>query len=381
LEASVDLRNYLRNVLTPLNEMERILDILAVAVPEAERLGDYARAGWLSSGIANTLLGIGENRRAVEEGLRALDLADRVQEVALRAVTFYRLGASHYTLGNFGQAQECLREGLRWAAGDRVVHLPMGTTSIPGVISRSWLAMSESETGNFPEAVQLAGEAVRLAPTDQPFSRYPALWALGHVLLRRGDLDQAASALEEGLEIGRTSSILNWYPLCAATLGHVLTLTGQHAKGLTLLEDAAHRGSTPRIHLHHALRIAWLGEAYLHAGRVDEARSRSVEALDRAVAYGERGHEAWILRLHGDIAAYPSSSDVQAAQRHYRQALELAGSLGMRPLVAHCHLALGRLHRGGGDSGQAEQHLVRALAMYREMEVPRWLDKVQQELE
>ena len=41
LETSVDLRSYLRNVLTPLDAMDRILDNLAAAVPQAERLGDY----------------------------------------------------------------------------------------------------------------------------------------------------------------------------------------------------------------------------------------------------------------------------------------------------------------------------------------------------
>ena len=29
---------------------------------------------------------------------------------------------------------------------------------------------------------------------------------------------------------------------------------------------------------------------------------------------------------------------------HYRQALALADELGMRPLVAHCHLGLGKLY-------------------------------------
>jgi class 3 adenylate cyclase/tetratricopeptide (TPR) repeat protein len=375
LGASVDLRNSLRNVLTPLDELDRALDHLTAALPQAERLGDRTRLGWVLSGLANTLFGVGETRHAVEQGVRALDLASRAEDAGLRATTLYRLGAGHYTLGDFGQARERFRQGLAWAAGDQAVHLPIGTTSVPGIVSRCWLAITEAETGSFPEAIRLAEEAVRLAPADQPFSRFPALWGLGHVRLRRGDLDQAAAALEEGLEIGRTWNIVNWYPICAATLGLARTLGGRHPEGLALLENAVQSGSR----FLHAPRIAWLSEAYLHAGRVDEARSQAAEALDRAVAYGERGHEAWIRRLHGDIAA--SSADVETAQRHYVQALELAAELGMRPLVAHCHLALGRLHRARGNRAQAEEHLARAVALYREMDIPAWLETAQAELE
>ncbi len=282
-------------------------------------------------------------------------------------------GPGHYTLGDFGRARECFREGLGWAAGDRPLHLPMGTTSVPGVVSRCWLAMTESETGSFQEAIQLAEEAVRLAGGDQPFSRFPALWALGYVHLRRGDLDQAVSALEEGLEVGRKWNIINWYPLCAATLGHVRTLAGRPTEGVTLLEDAVRRGSTPGIRLHHALRLAWLGEAYLRAGRVDEARSRAAEALDRAVAHEERGTQAWTLRLLAVIAAHPTASGADEARDYYRQALELAGQLGMRPLVAHCHLGLTKLYRQIGDQEKAEEHLAVARAMCREMGVSGWV--------
>jgi hypothetical protein len=42
----------------------------------------------------------------------------------------------------------------------------------------------------------------------------------------------------------------------------------------------------------------------------------------------------------------------------------------MRPLVAHCHLGLGKLHRRIGPREQAVEHLTTATAMYREMGMP-----------
>jgi hypothetical protein len=45
----------------------------------------------------------------------------------------------------------------------------------------------------------------------------------------------------------------------------------------------------------------------------------------------------------------------------------------MRPLVAHCHLGLGRIYRRTGKPEQAQEHLTIATTMYREMGMPFWL--------
>jgi CubicO group peptidase (beta-lactamase class C family) len=67
-----------------------------------------------------------------------------------------------------------------------------------------------------------------------------------------------------------------------------------------------------------------------------------------------------------DLAAQPDRFDAERAEAHYRQALALAESAAMRPLVAHCHLGLGRVFRRNGKEEQAQEHLS-AATMYREM--------------
>jgi hypothetical protein len=52
----------------------------------------------------------------------------------------------------------------------------------------------------------------------------------------------------------------------------------------------------------------------------------------------------------------------------------------MRPLVAHCHLGLGKLNRRTGDHGQARDHLATATTMYREMDMRFWLEQAEAEL-
>ena len=52
----------------------------------------------------------------------------------------------------------------------------------------------------------------------------------------------------------------------------------------------------------------------------------------------------------------------------------------MRPLIAHCHVGLGKLYRRIGNGQQAEEHLTTATAMMREMEMGLWLEKAETEL-
>ena len=45
----------------------------------------------------------------------------------------------------------------------------------------------------------------------------------------------------------------------------------------------------------------------------------------------------------------------------------------MRPLLAHCHLGLGKVYQRTGQREQAGEHLATATTMYRELEMRLWL--------
>ena len=52
----------------------------------------------------------------------------------------------------------------------------------------------------------------------------------------------------------------------------------------------------------------------------------------------------------------------------------------MRPLLAHCHVGLGKLYRGANDLKQAKVHLGNGVTMMREMEMGLWLERAEAEL-
>ena len=82
--------------------------------------------------------------------------------------------------------------------------------------------------------------------------------------------------------------------------------------------------------------------------------------------------KAHALCLAGDVASNGGAED---ADGYYREALASADELGMRPLVAQCHLGLGRPLPAHGQTGPGREHLTIATAMYREMDINFWLQQ------
>jgi tetratricopeptide (TPR) repeat protein len=126
--------------------------------------------------------------------------------------------------------------------------------------------------------------------------------------------------------------------------------------------------------------LSALAEAYLMVGRVQEAAACAANAVESARERGERGFEAWALRLHAEIALAAQPSDAAAAEERYREAKVRAGALEMRPLLAHCHLGLGKLYRRTGKHEQAREHLAIATTMFREMEMQFWPEQAEAEI-
>jgi tetratricopeptide (TPR) repeat protein len=120
-----------------------------------------------------------------------------------------------------------------------------------------------------------------------------------------------------------------------------------------------------------------LGEAYLLAGRLEEAQALAEQALALTRAHQEMGNQAYALRLLGEITARREPAAVDLAVACYQEALALADALGMHPLMAHCHRGLGTLYAAAGQQEQAHTALCTATALYRAMDMVFWLPQAE----
>jgi tetratricopeptide (TPR) repeat protein len=170
-----------------------------------------------------------------------------------------------------------------------------------------------------------------------------AYHGLGLLALRQGDLPRALPRLERALGICQNADLPVYFPLMAAALGAAYTMAGSVADAMPLLTQALEQSTGTETVVYQALSRLSLGEAHQLAGRLEDAHALAAGALPHAHEHQERGDQAYALRLLGEIAAHRDPPESDQAGDDYRQALALAEELGMRPLVASCHLGLGTL--------------------------------------
>jgi tetratricopeptide (TPR) repeat protein len=324
--------------------------------------------------------------RAVASGQRALAIGVTLGDFELQVTARYYLGLAYHQFGDYAHAIECFRTNVDVLKGD-LSRERFGMPGLPALLSRGRLIHSLGEVGEFAEASRLADEAVRMADAaDDLFSKALTYSAVGELCLARGQFPGAILTLERSLLL--CESVPIFLPWTSACLGYVRALTGHVADGLPLIEQAvaddrvqrggarlASAGGTLQV-----LVLARLGEGCLLAGRTDEALHWTHETLALSSELKMHGTEACALRLLGEISSHRDPPEIETAEQHYRQGLALAAERGMRPLVTHCHLGLGKLYWRTGKREQAQKHLTTAIAMYREMGMTYWLEQAETEL-
>lgn len=160
-------------------------------------------------------------------------------------------------------------------------------------------------------------------------------------------------------------------------LGQAYKLAGRIAEAVEVLEQGRDLAQSSSSNMVRPLILAHLAEAYELAGDQERALPLAHQAVELARAGGIRGGEAWALYFAAQAYARHATSESAQIRERYTWAMELAGKLGMRPLVACCHLAFGELAGKLGDRPEAQERLSMAQTMFRQMGMQFWLEKAQ----
>jgi class 3 adenylate cyclase/tetratricopeptide (TPR) repeat protein len=370
-EQAIDLRFALRTALQASGDLGRILTVLREAEALAAALDDPRRLGQVSIFMNQYFFITGDPDQAIVSCQRALAMASG--DVGLQAVANNYLGMAYHTQGEYQQAIAYCRRTVA-ALDDALRRERFGQVILPAVASRTFLGWSLAEMGQFAEGLAIGEEGCRIAEVvGLPGSLMFAYFGAGLPSLRQGDLLQTLPRLERAAGLCQEADLPLWFPWVAWALGSAYVLCQRVTDALMLLEQAVEQSASMGRWAYHALFVATLGEALLRAGHLVEAHHRAEQALAFARTHKERSHEAWALRVLGEMAAQRDPPDGAEAATYYRQSLALADALGMRPLVAHCHCGLGSLYTKIGRWDAARGELSAAIELYRAMEMTFWL--------
>ena len=380
LEQAVDVRLALRNSLWPLGDFEAGLGHLCDAERLAKELGDQRRLGWIAAYQSEHTRQTGHAANAPAFAERALAIAEELSDLSLQVAANYYFGSAYFAAGDYRRTDDFFSRILKLLEGDRFRER-CGLAGFPAAMSRSFWALALAQRGEFDQGMVQVQEGIRVAEVlDHPYSLIFALKACGHLPGSRGNFKHAVPLAERSLALSHDRNIAQLSPEVADVLGYLYALSGRVAESISLLEKALTAMESMGHLQWRSPLIVHLGEAHLLAGHLENALTVAGEGLTLACEHGHRGSEAWAHRLLGEIASQHDRPDVAKAEAHYGAAAALASELGMRPLVAHCHLGLCKLYRQTGKREQAHEPLTTATTMYREMNMQFWFRKAEAEM-
>jgi predicted ATPase/class 3 adenylate cyclase len=376
-EQAIDLRLALRTALAPSGDFRRVLAVLHEAETLAEALDDPRRLGQVFRFRSAHFRAMGMHDQAIAAAQRTLALATASGHGILHALANLQLGLSYRVQGDYRRAIHCLGQTVASLDGAQPRE-GFGAVYLPSVNSRSLLARCHAELGMFAAGRAFGDEGLQIAEAvTYPASLMVASHGVGLLALRQGDLYNALPRLERAMGICQEADYANYFHMVAAALGEAYTLGGRVADAVPLLMQALEQTVALDLVGFQVFCCLPLGEAQMWAGRLEEAQALAERALALAHEHQERGHQAYALRLLGEIAAQREPLEHTRAQAHYREALTLAEELGMRPLQAHCHRGLGTLYATLGQPEQARTELSAAIELYHAMDMTFWLPQTE----
>jgi class 3 adenylate cyclase/tetratricopeptide (TPR) repeat protein len=380
LEQALDIRLEMRPLLSQLAEARRAFEIVLEAQALAERLNDDHRRGLVFAFTTHHLASSAPGE-ALVAGRRALEIAERLGDLGLRLVTTDYLEQAHFWRGEYEKVVELATENLALLPRDWDAEF-FGNVAPVSVYDRNWLVQSLVQLGRFAEAAAHAADGIRVAEaTHHPNSIAIAHYAAGLLDLLRGDWTSARASIERPIALYRAGNAVMVARTAVCSSAWVLAQLGDGGQAESRLregEDLVERLSASGVVGYLGWTMHSLGRTYLLLGRLAEARALGERAI--AAVPEHTGVAAHARHLLGDVASHPDRFDADRGEAHYREALALATPRGMRPLVAHCHLGLGKLYRRTGTREQAQEHLTTATTMYREMDMRFWLERAEAEL-
>jgi tetratricopeptide (TPR) repeat protein len=372
---AIDLRLALGGALHILGEYGKCLILWDEAEALAQALDDWGRLAWVLAGMAQVRRNTGDHNGAIAAGQQAFELAAVLGESALQVQATHHLGMACYAIGNFSQAAERAAAAERGGCreGARQAHSSL-SDRVPGVAgtdlerARSICRGPAPRGGGAPPCHAGRPKAhinhcPRLPRLPVPRPRGPGA---RHPDVRPGPGPLSCIRRADQFAIDPVGG-----------LGYASALHGRLAEGLALLEETISVSIRTGGLQNHSMRVAWLSEVCRLAGRGEEAWQHAYQALDLALQHRERANEALALHQLGLVHAHAGPPDVAQAEAHYQQAMALAEALGMRPLVVHCHLGLGRLYHQTGRAEQARAALALAIDLYRALDMTFWLPQAE----
>ncbi len=371
----------LHDALLPISRYAQLHDALVQAESLAADVADPAAQARAQSYMAHFLwIARGDNDKAFDYAVRSIGLARASGREELAIAGQFYLGQIENTRGNHEASIAALARNVERL---RVDASASRYDAYFAVTSRGWSVWALCELGRFDEAAALAEQALVAAQTiGDTILMIAALHGFTYLHYLRGEFDRAVEVGDRAMALPgmRDHTVLQWSASIGWPLAGALLRAGQLERGTRLIEEVVAACGARGLRSGESFTASLLAEAYLLAGRLQDARRAAADAVRAAAERHEPGFEANAFCVSGLIELQCGAGARESARRFLADALSIARELGMRPLQAKVLLALGQLERNAGAYGLAAQHLSAARSLAQALSMPYWSTRIDEEL-
>jgi serine/threonine protein kinase/tetratricopeptide (TPR) repeat protein len=286
----------------------------------------------------------GDLRLCGDLAAEGIEFARSLNDPGIMMEALFMTGETMLHRGDFAGARDAFALAVsQYDDRERTKFWAVHTSHDAGVTHRSNLAVSLWHLGYPDQALSANREMCQLArEIGHPYSLAYALHHTAWLCQLCRMANEVRIAAEEGTAIATEQGFALWDATGTFFKGSGMLLEGAAADALPLMLQGLDAFQASGAELTLSFQFSSLGEAYLQAGRFDDAH----QALDKGLAIveknDERCHEAELHRLRGELLL-AQSREPNLAEDCFHRAIEIARQQRSKAWELRATMSLARL--------------------------------------
>lgn len=309
----------------------------------------------------------GELKLAMSLAEDMVTFAKNVSDIGIMMEAYAAPAVTLFYLGDFAGCRKWCEEAI--AEHEDKEHCRIWSTMTgqnSSLHMRTYLIVALFHLGYPEQALKLNDETIAMArQIGHPFSLAHALHFTGWLLFNLRMGDRLLAAGKEETKIATEHGYALWESTGTYFTGAGLFLQGELDESIRLMEKGIHSFRSVAAILTLPGQLGILAEAYMAAGRLNEARTALNDGLALAKGNSDRSRLADLQRLDGELVLL-ESGDRDAAEKCFHDAIETACSQQSKAMALRGTTSLARLWLEQGRRDEAKAALSTVYGVFEE---------------
>jgi tetratricopeptide (TPR) repeat protein len=327
---------------------------LLKALEIGDDLKDHRITGYACTWLSSSCTDIGFFDEAIKYGLRAHEIAEKLQED--QYIYFKSLWGLAYTYFRKGYGKKCLDIGNKLLGyGNKHSNIRCQ------VVGHICVGLGYNTAGDFPLAIKFLEQGVAVA-ADPFYSQWAKLFLAANYLSNK-QLAEAEAALKEVWTYATNYGCELFEVLASALLGIVSIIKGNLSKGIKKVEETNQNIIESETKGWIAFWGNMLGSLYL-----------------QMVQGGEKPSLSFLIKNMGFLIKNAPNAD-RKAEEYFNKAIQQAKEVGDNGTMGRAYLNLGLLHQAKKRVEKAKECIAEAIKIFEETEAELFLKQAREVLE